>query len=244
VQVYVKEVMAESVTEGFNFLGFQVRRYKRSLLATPQKEKVQKHLRSIKAYLDTHQQAPAGQVVHDLNPVIRGWANYYRHCAATQTFSKVRHRQWQMLWRWAKRRHPNKGSRWVKRRYFRNDGYWTFADKNAELVKPTSMRTTRYVKVSGRNSPYDPKLRGYWQERTKRQIARQTYSQVRLELLRRYSYRCGMCRLPFGTDDPIDEDHIVPRRAGGSDELENKRPAHRWCHHQHHQRHGYKVLKA
>ncbi|MBP1464510.1 group II intron reverse transcriptase/maturase [Candidatus Chloroploca sp. M-50] len=232
------------VTEGFNFLGFQIRRFKRTLLTTPQKEKVHKHLRSIKAYLDTHQQEPAGKIVHDLNPVIRGWANYYRHCAAKQTFSKVRHRQWQMLWRWAKRRHPNKGSRWVKQRYFRNDGYWTFADGNAELVKPTSVPITRYVKVSGRNSPYDPKLRAYWQERTKRQIARQTASQVRRELLYRYGYRCGMCWVPFATDDPIEADHIVPRHAGGSDEPENKRPVHRWCHHQHHQRRGYKVLKA
>ncbi len=232
------------ITEGFNFLGFRIRRFKRTLLSTPQKEKVHKHLRAIKAYLDTHQQVPAGQIVHDLNPVIRGWTSYYRHCAAKETFNKVRHRQWQMLWRWAKRRHPNKGSRWVKGRYFHNDGNWTFADGNAELVKPTSVPITRYTKVSGRNSPYDPRLRSYWQERTKRQIARQTYSQVRRELLHRYGYRCGMCWVPFGTDDPIDEDHIVPRQAGGPDEPENTRPVHRWCHHQHHQRRGYKVLKA
>lgn len=232
------------ITEGFNFLGFQVRRFRRTLLTVPQKEKVHKHLHTIKAYLDTHQQEPAGKVVHDLNPVIRGWANYYRHCAAKKTFNKVRHRQWQMLWRWAKRRHPNKGSRWVKQRYFRDDGYWTFADENAELVKPTSVPITRYRKVSGRNSPYDLKLRAYWQERTKRQIARQTDSRVRMELLYRYGYRCGMCRVPFGTNDPIDEDHIVPRHAGGADKPENMRPMHRWCHHQHHQRRGYKVLKA
>nr|WP_256439650.1 HNH endonuclease [Candidatus Chloroploca mongolica] len=53
-----------------------------------------------------------------------------------------------------------------------------------------------------------------------------------------------MCWVPFATDDPIEADHIVPRHAGGSDEPENKRPVHRWCHHQHHQRRGYKVLKA
>jgi RNA-directed DNA polymerase len=231
-------------TEGFNFLGFQVRRFKRSLLATPQKAKVQNHLRSIKTYLDSHQQAPAGQIIRDLNPIIRGWANYYRHCAAKETFKNVRHRQWEMLWRWAKRRHPNKGKRWVKGRYFRNDGYWTFADGNAELVKPTSLPITRYVKVRGRSSPYDPKLRSYWQERTKRTIARQTYSQVRLELLRRYGYRCGMCWMPFREDELIEEDHITPRHTGGSDALENKRLVHHWCHHQYHQRRGYKVLKA
>src|SRR5947208_3391483 len=85
-----------------------------------------------------HRQAPAGKVIGDLNPVIRGWANYYRYCAAKETFSKVRHRQWQMLWRWAKRRHPGKPSRWVKRRYFRNDGYWTFYAGEWNLFKPDS----------------------------------------------------------------------------------------------------------
>ena len=231
-------------TEGFNFLGFQVRRVGRSLLAIPQKAKVQNHLHSIKTYLDSHQQAPAGQIIRDLNPIIRGWANYYRHCAAKETFTNVRHRQWEMLWRWAKRRHPNKGKRWVKGRYFRNDGYWTFADGNAELVKPTSLPITRYVKVRGRSSPYDPKLRSYWHERTKRTIARQTYSQVRLSLLRRYGYRCGMCWMLFREDELINEDHITPRHAGGSDALENKRLVHQWCHHQYHQQRGYKVLKA
>ena len=150
------------VTDGFNALGFQVRRYKRQLLVKPQKDKVLTHTRQIKAYLDTHQQAKAEQVIHDLNPVIRGWANYYRHSAASKTFSKVRHRQWQMLWQWAKRRHPKKSSRWTQRRYFRKDGYWTFFAENAELVKPTSTPITRFTKVSGRNSPYDPKLRTYW----------------------------------------------------------------------------------
>jgi RNA-directed DNA polymerase len=149
-----------------------------------------------------------------------------------------------MLWRSAKRRHPNKGKHWVKTRCFRNDGYWTFADGNAELVKPTSLPITGHVKVRGRESPYDPKLRSYWQERTKRRIARQTYSQVRRSLLRRYGYRCGMCWMPFGEDDQIEEDHITPRHAGGSDALENKRLVHQWRHHQHHQRRGYTVLKA
>ena len=98
------------VNEGFDFLGFHIRKFGRGekTLVVPQKEKVVKHLRAIKAYLDTHRQTPAGQVIRDLNPVIRGWSNYYRHVSASRTFAKVRHRQWQMLWRWAKRRHPKK----------------------------------------------------------------------------------------------------------------------------------------
>jgi Group II intron, maturase-specific domain len=112
------------IKEGFNFLGFHIRKFGKQgkLLTVPQKEKVLKHVRATRSYLDAHKQTPAGQVIRELNPVIRGWANYYRHCAAKHVFQKVRHAQWQMLWSWAKRRHPNKRSKWVQARYFRSDG--------------------------------------------------------------------------------------------------------------------------
>jgi RNA-directed DNA polymerase len=232
------------VTEGFNFLGFQIRRYKRRLLTKPQKDKVLRHLRGIKSYLDTHRQAPAGRVIKDLTPVIRGWANYYRHCVASATFQRVDHRQWQMLWKWAKRRHPNKSSRWVRRRYFRRDGYWTFHAQGVPLVRHGATPITRFVKVRGRNSPYDPKLHAYWQQRTKQRIAVRTYAKQRQALLVAQAYRCALCRLPLDVDDPLHEDHIIPRQAGGSDQLDNRRVVHAWCHHQRHSREGYKVPRA
>jgi RNA-directed DNA polymerase len=271
------------VTEGLNFLGFQIRRYKRRTLTKPQKDKVLRHLRALQAYLDTHQQAPAGRVilirasarkpvpgapgiaplsarrcdgsggqvykpglrsVKDLTPVIRGWAHYYRHCAASATFHRADHRQWQMLWRWAKRRHPNKSRRWVRRRYFRRDSYWTFHAKGVPLVRHGATPITRFVKVRGRNSPYDPKLHAYWQQRTKQRIAGQTYARQRRTLLEAQAYRCALCRLPLEGDDPLHEDHIIPRQAGGSDQLDNRRVVHAWCHHQRHSREGYKVPRA
>jgi RNA-directed DNA polymerase len=226
-------------------LGFQIRRYNhRTLLTKPQKKKVIKHLRDIKAYLNTHQQEKTEKVIYTLNPVVRGWANYYRHCAAKQVFSKVRHRQWQMLWQWAKRRHPNKPSNWVKTHYFRNDGWWTFHDGKYELVKPDKTPITRFTKVTGRNSPYDPSLRKYWQARHKRQVARQTYIKKLLVLLRTQDNRCVMCHFPFTPENEIQIHHNVPRNSGGTDELSNLRAVHSWCHHQHHQRSGYKVHKA
>ena len=93
------------IKEGLNFLGFHIRKFGKqgTLLTVPQKEKVLKHVRATRTYLDAHKQTPAGQVIKALNPVIRGWANYYRYCAAKHVFQKVRHAQWQMLWNWAKR---------------------------------------------------------------------------------------------------------------------------------------------
>ena len=231
------------IDEGFDFLGFTVRRFKNKLLTLPSKEKVLKHLRSLKEYLKNHQQTPAGQVVHDLNPVIRGWANYYRHCAAKETFSKADHRMWQMLWVWARRRHPNKPAKWVKARYFRNDGLWTFYEGNAHLLHRSATPVTRFTKVKGEASPFDPTLREYWQNRQRKSVARQTHQKDRLALLRIQDGACGLCRLPLNPED-IDNHHVSPRHAGGPDALDNRMLVHRWCHQAHHQRVGYKGLKA
>jgi RNA-directed DNA polymerase len=78
-------------TEGFNVLGVEMRRFQRALLTQPQKEKTLGHYRASKTFLDQHKQSPAVQVIRDLHPKIRGWRNYYRHCAAKRTFRKLDH---------------------------------------------------------------------------------------------------------------------------------------------------------
>ena len=234
------------VTEGFNFLGFHIRKYgkKGKLLTVPQKAKVLKHVRATRSYLDAHKQTPAGQVIRQLNPVIRGWAHYYRHCAAKHVFQKVRHAQWQMLWMWAKRRHPQKRSTWVKARYFRNDGYWTFQAGKAELVKPDATPITRFTKVTGKHSPYNPARRHYWTERKKQQVGRETYAKQRLILHQKQGYRCALCSLPCTTGESIETEHIIPTSQGGTDDINHKRLVHPWCHRQRHHKDGRQRPRA
>jgi RNA-directed DNA polymerase len=142
--------------EGFNFLGYTVRRFGHTLLTQPQKEKVQRHLRQVKEVLDSNKQAKVEYIVKTLNPIIRGWANYYRHSAAKVTYGYLVHCYWQMLWQWAKRRHPNKPSKWVRQRYFKTKGNrtWVLGEATTTLLNPADTPITRYVKVGGRSSPY------------------------------------------------------------------------------------------
>ena len=181
-----------------------------------------------------------------LNPIIRGWSNYYRHCSASKSFNTVAHRIWQMTWQWSKRRHPKKSSRWVKKHYFRRIGNrgWIFATPFAILINPTTLPITRHIKVKGRNSPYDPKLRDYWTKRTRRRVSRQTYTRLRLQVLQAQEYRCWQCDILFQPDEAIDLHHIIPRASGGSNRGDNRAAIHPYCHRQVHQRHGYKVLEA
>jgi RNA-directed DNA polymerase len=232
------------VDAGFSFLGFTVRRFKGKLLTKPQKEKILSHIARIKTYLDTHQQAPAGQVIKTLNPVIRGWANYYRHAASSKTFASTDHRTWQMLWRWARRRHPKKPAKWVKARYFTDDGYWRLREGNTQMVRHSATPITRFAKVIGRQTPLNPNEHDYWEKRKRNLTSRGTYQKQRLTMLKAQNNACGLCKQSFWPNDPINDHHIKPRNRGGSDNLDNRMLVHQWCHHSHHQRHGYKAAEA
>ena len=234
------------VTDGFHFLGFEIRRFKDTLLTRPQKDKVIGHIRELKSYLRQHRQSPTGQVIRDLNPKIRGWANYYRFSAAKHTFSKVDNSVYWLLWRWAKRRHPNKPVKWVLKRYYRQVGnrQAVFSQGNAQILWHQDTPITRFTKVTGKASPMNPDLKVYWEDRATRRHARRTIQKQRRELLKRQHNLCGLCQVAFYEGDPVDDHHIKPRKAGGDQSLNNRILVHRWCHHAYHQRQGYKAAEA
>jgi RNA-directed DNA polymerase len=243
-----------TIDDGFSFLGFEARKFRDGkLLIRPDKAKVLAHLRAIKTYLDANKQTPAGAVVRELTPVIKGWSAYYRHACSTETFSYADSRIWRMLWQWARRRHPKKSATWVKARYFlrTKTRVWNFAD----AVVPGAFRLpwycdtkiTRHTKVKGNASPLDPDARPYWEARRRERLEARTYSKRRQELLKVQGYACASCGAPFDPDedtDMLDEHHAHPRHRGGEDKTENLRLLHRWCHHKHHQQVGYKAAEA
>ena len=224
--------------QGFCFLGFNIRRYQDIMLVKPQKEKVQAHLQQLKYILTTHRQATLEQLIRKLNPVIQGWVNYYGYVNAKETFNYVGHR----LWRWARRRHPNKSAKWVKQHYYTQVGHrqMVFGNGKVTIRQPAATPIIRYSKVKGRYSPYNPNLRSYWPGRQTRQVAQQVNSGLKQSILKQQDYRCGQCHLPFLPSDTIHFHHIVPRHQGGSDAPHNRQALHAHCHYQFHQRYGYR----
>lgn len=162
--------------EGVNFLGFNMRVYhengKSPCIVTPTKEAVKRLLDRVKKILSTNKQATYADIIDKLNPLLRGWAEYYRFSNTKRTFVHVDYRVWKMLWYWCMRRHKkdNKGKQWVKRKYFRRIGSrsWVFADTDQhQLFYAASQQSKarQYVKVAGHNSPLDSSLRAYWIKR-------------------------------------------------------------------------------
>lgn len=125
-----------SIEQGFNFLGFNVRQFNGSCFIVPQKEKVKELLAEIRAWLKAHPTSTQEGVIKNLNPIIRGWGNYYRYGVSQRIFSYVDHEIWKSLWQWSLRRHSKrvgkqkgKGKEWVRKRYFKTfkGNKWTFA---------------------------------------------------------------------------------------------------------------------
>jgi RNA-directed DNA polymerase len=162
--------------DGFDFLGFNVRRYRNGkLLTKPSKAAVQRIRSRLAAEVKALHGANAQAVINKLNPVIRGWAAYYRTGVSKEIFSSLDHYAWRLTYRWGLRAHPNKSKRWVVARYFgafhhsRRDR-WVFGDRDTGryLVKFSWTKIVRHRLVQGRASPDDPALSSYWAERRRR----------------------------------------------------------------------------
>lgn len=108
-----------SVEQGCHFLGFTIRHFKHKCLCRPQKEKVKALLKRIRDWLRNHPTVTPTAMIHFLNPILRGWGNYYKQGASKAVFSYVDSQIWRAIWRWCRKRHPNKGSHWIARKYYR-----------------------------------------------------------------------------------------------------------------------------
>jgi RNA-directed DNA polymerase len=159
--------------DGFDFLGQHIRRYNNGkVIIRPSKKNVEAVLDKTRGIIKRNAQAKAGNLIMQLNPIIRGWANYHRHVSSKQTFVKVSHAIFQALWQWAKRRHPNKSLRWIKDKYFTTIGgdHWVFygtvgdkegATQTVYLLKASRIAIKRHIKIKGEANPYDPAWEEY-----------------------------------------------------------------------------------
>ncbi len=164
------------IDEGFDFLGFNVRKYGGKLLIKPAKEAVKRFLDGIRVFIKSHTAIKTEDLIRQLNRKISGWTNYYRHVVSKDIFSYVDYQAFRALVRWTKRRHPEKSKAWRKQRYFRVSGgrQWTFFAKSrdaqgkttyVELIHANSVSITRHVKIQSDANPYDPKDMDYFTRR-------------------------------------------------------------------------------
>ena len=195
--------------EGFDFLGFTIRRYRGKLLIKPSKTAVRRIRERLRTEVRSLRGTSAQAVIARLNPIIRGWSAYYRTAVSSEIFRALDHYLWKLTYKWAKHSHPNKPVRWIVRRYFgkfcksRND-QWVFGDRDsgAYMLRFAWTKIIRHQMVAGTASCDDPALASYWADRRHRGIPRQL-DIATLRLLQAQNGACPLCgQLLLDADRP------------------------------------------
>jgi RNA-directed DNA polymerase len=246
LELSTEKTVITHIADGFDFLGQHLRKYNGKLLIKPSAKSVKTLLRKVRTVIKGNKSAAAGSLICHLNPIIRGWAMYHRHAVSAKVFQSVDHAIFQTLWRWAKRRHPNKGVRWVKARYFHTLGerHWVFSGKArgpkgtlraVHLFTAHSLSITRHTKINGEANPYDPQWEPYFEKRLALKMAASLKGRrTLLALWRRQDGRCPHCGEAITTLTGWHSHHKVWRSHGGSDTADNRVLLHPTCHRQVH----------
>ncbi len=162
------------IQTGFDFLGHTVRKYGDKLLITPAQSRVQRLWDKVKEMMQAALGLSQEALLRKLNPILRGWANYFRNGAAKRTFSKTDHYVWQKLWHWAARRHPTKSCRWRMKKYFSATGkQGVFSVRRLvqgqsrvrSIYRLASTAIERHIKIRGEANPYDSRYTEYFEKR-------------------------------------------------------------------------------
>jgi RNA-directed DNA polymerase len=196
-----------SLAEGFDFLGFNVRRYRGKLLIKPSKAAIRRIRERLRTELRALLGHTARAVIRRLNPIIRGWANYYRTHVAAEIFDKLDQYLWRLTYKWARFSHANKSASWVTARYFgkfnkaRQDR-WVFGDRQSGSYMHRFSWTTivRHQTVWQGASPDDPAQAEYWARRRHKPVL--PINNTSLWLLKTQDGCCPICKTPLFAKQP------------------------------------------
>ena len=233
---------------GFNFLGFNIRQFSvgkyhsgkntqgkllgYKTIITPSKEKVKVHYDKIADVISRHKAMSQTILIQHLNPIIRGWSNYYSTVISKRAYADLDSLTYLKLFAWAKRRHSNMSIWDVVNNYWMTigDRNWVFATRKKNnplrLLYHAETPIVRHVKVKGESSPYDGNL-VYWSKRKGENPEMPTRVAT---LLKKQKGKCTQCNLHFREEDVMEIDHIIPKSKGGKDKYDNIQLLHRHCH--------------
>jgi len=230
-----------NLEEGFDFLGFNIRLYQVKnakhgyrLLTRPSRKSVKEQARKLKEVFRKCHGHSADHLCKMVNPVIRGWANYFRVGVSTRAFAKLDRYLFKLQWQWAKRQHPNKSKGWRRKRYWgtvtaAGGSIWDFKTQYTHMRKYSWTPIKRHVLVRYGACWDDPDLEAYWAAR-KAQEAINSLDGFQRKAAEQQKWVCPNCGDWLMNGEEWHEHHVVQRKDGGQRTLENIRLVHLFCH--------------
>jgi RNA-directed DNA polymerase len=234
------------IDQGFDFVGWNFRKYDGKLLIKPSKKNVKAFYEKLCGVIGKSFSWTQEKLIRKLNPMLRGWAQYHRPVVAKKAFSNMESQLYWRLMRWAKRRHPTKNAKWIRQKYWRSIDRrnWVFAvdaivkddeDDVMELYRLSSTAIQRHKKIKGSYNPYDSEDELYGESlRQSRMVNNMRYRKEWVKLYADQRGLCALCGCVMDLDTGWQDHHIIYRVDGGSNALGNRVLLHPNCHAQVH----------
>lgn len=255
VKPWVEEFLAErglqlsavktrivSIDQGFDFLGWNFRRYKAKFLIKPSRKNVTAFYGKVKEVISANKTVKQEELISLLNPILRGWANYHSPVVAKATFNRLDSLIFRAIWSWSTRRHRNKSAGWVRKKYFHSEGNrnWVFSTTvvkdDGEQARVTLLRLAdtpihRHKKVKGSYNPFDPAHELYGETlHQERMLHSMRHRKQWTSLYRSQGGLCAHCGSKITRETGWHDHHIHRRVDGGSNRLANRVLLHPVCH--------------
>ena len=242
LQLSPEKTVITHISDGFDFLGQNLRKYDGKLLIKPSRKNLRTFLTKVRDVIKGNHTVSTDALIMKLNPILRGWANYHRHVVAKETYNYVDYRVWKLLWQWCRRRHANRQKHWIKDKYFKKVGTrsWVFKGVKADgeaisLFYANDTPITRHTKIQAEANPYDSQFEQYFEKRLEQPWKGSTMIRRKLYgLWMEQDKRCLLCHQLITPDTDWDVHHLVRRVDGGSDNFSNLVLLHPTCHQQLH----------
>ena len=239
LQLSEDKTVITHIDDGFDFLGFNVRKYNGKMLIKPSKKNMQAFLTKIREVIKDNPSITQERLILRLNPIIRGWVEYHKYTVSSEAFRKVDHEIWLALWKWINRRHPKKGKQWMVNKYFHKVGnrFWTFCVPregrimdNGEpvytrLISASDTEIRRFKKIKGEANPFDAEWQEYFEQREFDKM--RTSLKGRKILTKIFRIQKGLCpvcgnRITTETDFKVYSEMVEKRNF--------RWMVHPWCH--------------
>lgn len=240
------------IRQGFDFLGWNFRKYKGKMLIKPSRKSVKALYDKVAEVIQKYRSMKQVLLIQQLNPILRGWAQYHLPVVAKEVFGTLDSLIHWRLTRWARRQHPRKSPTWCAQKYWMHlngrsefAARWRTEDETRviSLISLADTKIVRHKKIKGAYNPFDPTWEEYGEKlQTQRMLRSLRYRTQLLSLYKTQSGKCVICETAITRETGWHDHHIVRRVDGGSNLLSNRVLLHPVCHAQLHTK-GLTVVK-
>lgn len=224
-----EKTLITHIDDGFDMLGWTFRKFKGKLIVKPSKKSIKSFVASLSETILKRGKAWKQEIlIEKLNQQIRGWTNYHQSVCASESFTHIDFVLYNLLWRWAKRRHPHKGKWWVSLNYWHRRGNrnWVFSTEDKELLRVDHISIVRHTKVRMDANPYlDTE---YFIKRKFEHGMKRLSGRFKL-IWKNQNGCCYHCGMPMEISDDREIFFKVAKSMGGKDEVSNMAYVHKSC---------------